>query len=124
LFKTDNLLQKALMKSIHKTAIVTSVALTAFFCSVVGEHGNPKASVVLLPPLLLIGISSVLYWSWSEARGHGDLRLYALVQYLPAILIPLIIFLYKSPASYLHYLILLFVFYSLAKRCYFRVDTN
>jgi len=92
-----------------------TIAMTAFFCSVVGEHGNPKASVVFLPPLLLIGIGSVLYWSWSEARGHGDLRLYGLVQYLPAILIPLILFLYKSPPSYLRYLILLFVFYSLAK---------
>lgn len=92
-----------------------TLAMTAFFCSVVSEHVSPKASVLLLSPLLLIGIGSVLYWSWSEARGHGDLRLYGLVQFLPAVLIPLIIFLYKSPASYLRYLILLFVFYSLAK---------
>ena len=37
-------------------------------------------------PLLLIGVMSVLFWVWGEQRGAGDLRPYALVQFLPMIL--------------------------------------
>jgi hypothetical protein len=44
-----------------------------------------------------LGCGSVLYWHWSEQSGAGDLRPYALVQFLPMLLIPFIIITYKSP---------------------------
>ncbi|GHA78898.1 membrane protein [Formosimonas limnophila] len=42
---------------------------------------------VVLWPLLLMGVISVVYWYWGELRGSGDLRFYALVQFLPMILL-------------------------------------
>jgi hypothetical protein len=46
-----------------------------------------------------IGIASVLWWHYTERAGAGDLRLYVLVQYLPILLIPLILLLFPSPAA-------------------------
>ena len=50
---------------------------------------------MLLLPLLVAGIASVCYWHYTEARGMGDLRPYALVQFLPMLLIPLILLMFK-----------------------------
>lgn len=65
--------------------------------------------------LLAAGIGSALYWSWTESRGAGDLRPYALVQYLPVLLMPLILFLFRP--RYLNNGLLLAAFglYALAK---------
>jgi Na+/H+ antiporter NhaC len=46
--------------------------------------------------LLILGIVSVAYWQVTELNGRGDLRAYALVQFLPALLIPLILWLFDS----------------------------
>jgi hypothetical protein len=45
----------------------------------------------MLLPLVVLGCGSVLYWHWSEQSGTGDLRPYALVQFLPLVLIPFIV---------------------------------
>jgi hypothetical protein len=66
--------------------------------AVIGERISLKAGLRLLPALLLIGIGSVLYWQWTETHNAGDLRPYLLVQFLPALVIPLIMWLY--PARY------------------------
>ncbi len=50
-----------------------------------------------LVPLLLVGLASVWYWHATESRGAGDLRPYALVQFLPMVLIPLALCLYPAP---------------------------
>ncbi len=73
-----------------------TIFFVAFFCAVVGEHISPRAGRVIVPPLLALGIASVLYWYATEAKGHGDLRWYALVQYLPVVLIPVILLLFES----------------------------
>jgi len=52
---------------------------------------------VLLWPLLLAGVLSVIYWRVTELAGRGDLRPYALVQFLPVLLIPMILLLYPRP---------------------------
>jgi len=44
-----------------------------------------------LVPLLSIGIFSVCYWYFGELHGSGDLRLYALVQFLPMILLVILL---------------------------------
>ena len=86
-----------------------------FFCSVISEMVSPKASLVLVGPLLLIGIGSVFYWHYTESLGSGDLRLYGIVQFLPLILIVLIFLMYKFPENYLSYIIGLLIFYSLSR---------
>ena len=47
---------------------------------------------------VLVGVASVVYWYASEAAGAGDLRPYALVQFVPLVLIPLL--LASGPPAY------------------------
>ncbi len=92
-----------------------TIALMGFFCSVVSETVSPRASLVLILPLLVAGVGSVVYWEWSEVQGGGDLRMYGLVQFLPIILIPLILLLYEKPANYLRYIIAAMLLYFISK---------
>jgi len=68
-----------------------TVAFMGLFAAVVGELVSPRAAMGLLLPLLAIGISSVGWWVWTESAGAGDLRFYGLVQFLPLVLIPLML---------------------------------
>ena len=45
----------------------------------------------MLWPLVLAGVASVGYWYWSELHGRGDLRAYGVIQFLPMLLIPLML---------------------------------
>jgi hypothetical protein len=92
-----------------------TILTLGFFCSVVSEMVSPKAGLILVGPLLLIGIGSVLYWNITENLGQGDLRLYGIVQFLPLILVALIFLMYKFPDNYLPYFIGLMVFYALSR---------
>ena len=92
-----------------------TILTLGFFCSVIAEMVNPKASLALVGPLLLIGIGSVFYWYYTESLGRGDLRLYGIVQFLPLILIVLIFVMYKFPENYFTYIIGLLIFYSLSR---------
>jgi hypothetical protein len=69
-----------------------TLAFMAFFAIILGEHIDPRLPRWLLWPLLLAGVASVLYW-----RATDDLRPYALVQFLPVLLIPLVLLLYPKP---------------------------
>jgi hypothetical protein len=68
-----------------------TLAFMSLFCMVVHHYESPRVAVILFAPLLAVGAGSVLYWAHSEAMGAGDLRPYALVQFLPILLLPLII---------------------------------
>jgi hypothetical protein len=61
---------------------------------VLGEHVEMRLVRLLLWPLLIAGLASVLYW-----RASDDLRPYALVQFLPVLLIPLLLLLYPRRGS-------------------------
>jgi predicted membrane channel-forming protein YqfA (hemolysin III family) len=80
-------------------------ALTACVCT---ERLNARIGRLLFTPLVMSGALSVLYWWISEKNGLGDLRPYILVQYLPMILIPLLILLFpKTPKQDRTYWLLL-----------------
>lgn len=70
-----------------------SLAFMAFFAAIVDRHLRPGFAARALIPLLLTGLASVLWW-----RVSGDLRFYLLVQFLPILLIPLILLLFPSRA--------------------------
>ena len=55
------------------------------------ERIGVKAGSWLLGPLVAIAVGSVVYWHWTEQRGAGDLRPYALVQFYPVVAIPLML---------------------------------
>ena len=63
-----------------------TIAFMALFSLVIGEFISIRAGQLLLLPLLVCGIISVVYWHITEGKGVGDLRLYALVQFLPMLL--------------------------------------
>lgn len=83
--------------------IPMSIAFTHFFSAVLGEHISAALSRKAVWPLIVVEICSVLYWYVSEKRGSGDLRFYILLQFLPVLLIPVILFSDKSwlvPGAY------------------------
>ena len=70
---------------------------------------------MLLLPLLVIGFASVGYWAWTEANGVGDLRLYAIVQFLPMLLIPVILLSHRPVIGRARYYWWMLAFYFIAK---------
>ena len=64
-----------------------------------GVHAETHAATprALLPGLAALAIASVFWWSFTEARGMGDLRPYLLIQLSPLALIPLWQWLAGSP---------------------------
>jgi hypothetical protein len=73
-----------------------TITFMALFSVVIGEYISAQLARKLFVPLLLLGITSVVYWQVTELNGHGDLRAYGLVQFLPVFLIPLILWLFDS----------------------------
>lgn len=92
-----------------------TISLMAFFDLVIAEHVSSRLARRALVPLIAIGIASAAYWGVSERLGAPDLRPYVLVQFLPMLLIPLILLLYPSRLSRVRVLWLILAFYALAK---------
>ena len=76
-----------------------TVAFMSFFAIVVGENLGVKTGARLLVPLILAGMLSVGYWALTERAGHGDLRPYLFVQFVPMLLVPIILLLFPSVFS-------------------------
>lgn len=92
-----------------------TVAFMALLSLLLCERVTGTRSSLTLWVLVIVGVCSALYWSWTEAQGRGDLRPYALVQFLPMLLIPLILFMYPQRYIRTSWLVWGFVLYVLAK---------
>jgi hypothetical protein len=68
-----------------------TIAFMALMSIVLAENLSITWGRMVLWPLLFIGAASVSYWYWGELNGSGDLRPYFLVQYLPMLLLPLLL---------------------------------
>ena len=86
-----------------------------FITIIIGEHISLPAARRLLIPLLMAGAGSVVYWGITEARGSGDLRPYAIVQFLPMLLIPLILLMYRSVFNSVSFFWIVIALYALSK---------
>ena len=75
-----------------------TVGFMGLLTAVLAERVNGRAARTLFVPLLVFGAASVAYWYWSEVRGAGDLRPYALVQFGSLLII--LIALLASPSRY------------------------
>jgi len=95
--------------------IPMTIAFMAMTSIIIGEFISPRLGAILLTPLVSIGVLSVLYWHWTEAAGRGDLRPYILVQYLPMLLIPVILVCFNSAFTRVSGYWLLFSAYVIAK---------
>jgi hypothetical protein len=87
----------------------------ALFAVVLGERVSWRLARRLLWPLVFTGIASVLYWAWTESRGSGDLRPYALVQFLPIALMPVLLLLFPGSTRSARWLWWTFAAYFVAK---------
>ena len=92
-----------------------SIAFMAVFTLILGDRVSPALRRILLAPLLIIGAATVFYWSWTERHGVGDLRPYALVQFLPFLLIALMLWLYPGSRESAAWVWWSFLMYFLAK---------
>lgn len=90
------------------------VALMAWFVAILGERASLTWSRRLLWPLLAAGLAGALYWGWSEAAGRGDLRPYFVVQLLPLLGVPLLLWLYPPRYSGDRDLVVVLCLYPLA----------
>lgn len=73
-----------------------TVVFMALFSIIIAEFISVRAGKVLLLPLVLAGITSVVYWYFTEIGGEGDLRYYAVVQFLPIFVIPVILISFRA----------------------------
>lgn len=92
-----------------------TIGFMALVAIIVGEHISARAASGMLVPLLIIGAASVIYWAVTESRGAGDLRPYVVVQFLPMLLVPLILLMYRSAFSGVDILWFVIVLYALSK---------
>jgi hypothetical protein len=92
-----------------------AVGFMALLAAIVAERVSVTAGIALLPALVLVGVGSVAYWYAGELRGAGDLRPYALVQFAPAALIPLMLWLFPARYSHGGYLVGVIAIYGTAK---------
>ncbi len=102
-------------KTLFWDRLPMTIVFISFFSAIICEYLNQDTGRKILLPFLIFGLISVVYWHVTEEMGMGDLRLYILVQFLPMILIPLIITIYKPMNTQKRFVILGLVFYCLSK---------
>jgi len=91
------------------------IVFMTFFTFIIENYISAKNYKTYFTLLLTTGIASVLYWSYTESIGIGDLRPYVLIQFLPMLLIPIILLLFKQKNNNTHYIFPVLAFYILAK---------
>lgn len=87
-----------------------TISFMAIFSVLTGTMINTELGKKILWPLTGFGILSVWYW-----QIYDDLRLYAIVQFLPIILMPLILIIYDKNKFPKKYFWLMISFYGIAK---------
>ncbi len=94
-----------------------AMALTfmAFLSILIAEYAGRLLGKQLLAPLVLFGIFSVVYWIGTEIHGSGDLRLYVLTQFLPMVIIPVILVFRRSTTIRTRDILVIGAYYALAK---------
>jgi len=92
-----------------------AAGFTSLVAAVVAERVGVKAGLRLLAPLVLAGAGSAVYWEITQARGHGDLRMYGLAQFGSLLVLLLLIALFPPRYTRTADFILALAFYAAAK---------
>ncbi len=91
----------------------------SIFSFIIYQRIDKRVGLALLPILIILGVISVVYWNYSESINAGDLRFYVLVQFLPMLLLPIILYIFPEKNIILHnsnrYFYCAAAFYLLAK---------
>ena len=73
-----------------------TLAFMSLVSIVITEFVSVRWGRALLFPLILFGAATVIYWSFTEQQGEGDLRPYVFVQFFPMLAIPVLLLCFKS----------------------------
>ena len=95
--------------------IPMTICFSAIFAEYVAIHVNASWEKWILPPMLILGILSVIYWKWTGENGADDLRPYLMVQFFPLLLIPLTVLLFPSEGNQSSAWTKAIVWYAIAK---------
>jgi hypothetical protein len=94
-----------------------TLAFMSFFSVLISTAINKNLGRKLLFPLIAIGFLSILHWQYSEYVHKSDLRFYILVQFLPMLLMPIILTLYSFDKKTKCCFLLILLCYAAAKLC-------
>lgn len=96
-----------------------TVAFMGLLAAILADRLDAPLPVArwMLALLVALGIGSVIWWHLGEMRGAGDLRAYGLVQFYPALLVPLVLWLFPKAAPAIPGRVILgaFLLYGLSK---------
>jgi len=92
-----------------------TVGFVGLLTATVSERIDPRLARRLVGPLLVLGLGSVVWWHWTEMRGQGDLRAYALLQYGSLSAVLLLLLLYPARYAGTAYVLAALGMYALAK---------
>jgi len=92
-----------------------TIAFMSFFAIIIGEYISVRKGRIFLFPLIGTGFLSIGWWVISADAGMDDLRFYMLVQFLPMLLIPLMLFMFPKKFSTNLFVWLVMLAYVIAK---------
>jgi hypothetical protein len=95
--------------------LAMALSFMVFLSIIIGEYISTKLGRLLLLPLCLAGLFSVVYWLGTEQLGAGDLRPYAIIQFLSMPVIMVIVFSWKSATLRVSDVLIIGAGYGLAK---------
>ena len=87
-----------------------AVAFMAFLAALIADRVSDRGGAWLFGPLLVLGVGSVVYWHYTD-----DLRPYALVQFGPLLVMPLLLARYPARQLRTSDVLLVLGWYVLAK---------
>lgn len=91
------------------------IIIAAYFNAIFSERVSLKWGLRLLFPLLIISMSSVVYWECTELIMEGDLRFYGLMQSYPIVMVVLILIIFPSPYTRTKLIFKSLIWYGVAK---------
>ena len=103
------------MRTLVWDRLPMTMGFMAFYLAMIDRCFRVSLARRWLPLMVGLGLWTVLYWAQTEANGQGDLRFYAIVQFLPLLLIP--IMLWCWPPRNVKPLWCMLGLYALAKVC-------
>lgn len=89
----------------------------SLFALLIHDYLGKKPGTVAFWLAVPAGMASVLYWHFTEAAGHGDLRPYALVQFFPMVAAPVLMLAYPGKVPYVRLILAVLGWYIAAKVC-------
>jgi hypothetical protein len=94
-----------------------TLAFVSLTDATIMERISINAGLRLLVPLLIAGVTSVMYWYRGSLLGHGDLRFYLFVQFFSPVAIAVMVCLFPPRYTRTMDLCVAFILFVVAKLC-------